>query len=206
MDALVHERAAVAGPAAAPGGLLIIRPVPVPAHVDRAVGQTAEASLIQGGAHALHGEIEAVLVADRHLAPGLAGPVDDPVGIRHGHGHGLFDDHVKPRIEAGQGDLRMDAGVRRDGGKLQFRVLREHLTVIGIARGGSGVAGLLKEEVDVFGDQVADRNKLQPVVYDGLDVVDGNTAAADQCVFHSGFLLQSVSMMCSRTLVCTRKS
>ena len=171
-----------------------------------AVREAAEASLIQGTAHALHREIEAVLVADRHLAPALTGPVDDPVGIFHGHGHGFFNDHMKPCVETGQGNLRMHAGVGGDGGKFQFRMLGEHLTVIGITRGRSGIAGLLEEKINVFGDQVTDRNELQPVVYDSLDVVDGNTAAADECVFHSGSLLQSVSIICSRTLVCTRKS
>ena len=206
MDALVHKRSSVAGPAAAPGGLFIIRPIPVPAHMDGAVGQTSEASLIQCGAHALHGEIKAILVADGHLAPRLPGPINDPVRIRHGHGHGFFDDHVEPRIEAGQGNFRMNPGIGRNGGEFQFRMFGEHLTVIGITRRASGVTGLLKEKVNMFRDKVTDRNELQPVVHDGFDVVDGNAAAADECVFHSGSLLQSVSIICSRTLVCTRKS
>ena len=76
--------------------------------------QPPEAPLVQCGPHPLHGKIEAVLMADRYFSPRLMRPVNDPIGIRHGHGHGFFDDHMQPCIKAGQGNLRVHAGIGGD--------------------------------------------------------------------------------------------
>ncbi|CAN3995333.1 hypothetical protein GMJFJA_GMJFJA_10040, partial [Dysosmobacter welbionis] len=67
MDALVHHAASVLGPSAAPGGLVVIALVPVPAHMDGAVGELAEPALLQGLPGGLDRRIEPVLVAGAHL-------------------------------------------------------------------------------------------------------------------------------------------
>ena len=114
MDALVHECSAVTCPAAAPRRLLIVGPVPVPTHVDGTMRQPSKTPLIQCGPHPLYGEIKAILMAYRHFSPRLTCPVNDPIGILHGHGHGFFDDHMQTCIKAGQGNLRVHAGIGGD--------------------------------------------------------------------------------------------
>ena len=63
VDALVHHAPAVLGPGAAPGSLVVIALVPVPAHMDRPVGELAEAALLQCLPGSLHCRVEAVLMA-----------------------------------------------------------------------------------------------------------------------------------------------
>ncbi len=100
MNALIHQRAAVQGPCPSPGGLLIIRPVPVPAHVDRAVRQTAKPPLLQSPAHGLDGKIKSVLVAGAHLYSLFLRTADDGIRVRHAHGHGFFDDYMDSMADA----------------------------------------------------------------------------------------------------------
>src|SRR5699024_2645690 len=59
VDALVHQRAAVVRPGAAPLGLVVVVAVAVPADVNRAVGELAAAARLQRLAHLLHRYVKA---------------------------------------------------------------------------------------------------------------------------------------------------
>ena len=118
VDALVHQAAAVLRPGAPPRCLIVVVPVTVPADVDAAVGEFAEAPPLYGMAQLLHRHVEAVLVAGGHLDVLFLAAADDLVRVVHAHGHGLFDNDVHPRVDAGEGDLGVDAALRGDGGKL----------------------------------------------------------------------------------------
>ena len=82
------------------------------------MGQPAKASGFQSMAHLLHGHVEAVLVAGGHLDVLCLAAADDLIGVVHVHSHGLFDDDVHAAVDAGKGDLRVDAALRGDGGQL----------------------------------------------------------------------------------------
>ena len=118
VDALVHQAAAVLRPGAAPRCLIVVVPVTVPADVDAAVGELSEAPPLYGVAQLLHRHVEAVLVAGGHLDVLFLAAADDLVRVVHAHGHGLFDNDVHPRVDAGEGDLGVDAALRGDGGQL----------------------------------------------------------------------------------------
>ncbi|CAN4071007.1 Dihydrolipoamide acetyltransferase component of pyruvate dehydrogenase complex, partial [Dysosmobacter welbionis] len=185
MDALVHHAASVLGPSAAPGGLVVIALVPVPAHMDGAVGELAEPALLQGLPGGLDRRIEPVLVAGAHLDMVGLGSLHNGVGIRHGHGHGLFDDDVDAVGDAVEGDLRVDSALRGNG--RQSGLLRlDHLPIVGIAADGSVLlqAVLGQEGLHGLRLDVAHSGQFQVVVQHGFDVVDGDPAAADEHVFH----------------------
>ena len=194
VDALVHESAAVLLPGPAPGRLLVIGLAAVPAHVDGAVGDGAEAALVERPPQLLDGEVEAVLVADGNLDALLAGALDDQVGVSHGHGHRLLDDHVDAALDAVEGDLGVLTALGRDAHELDLRVSVEHRGVVAAALGPGEVpaAGLLEHDVELGGVDVADGDEIQAVVGNGLDMVDRDPAAADESVFHvPSFLMRA---------------
>ena len=118
VDALVHQAAAVLRPGTPPRRLIVVVPVTVPADVDAAVGELSETASLYGMAQLLHRHVEAVLVAGGNFNVLFLAAADDLVRIVHAHGHGLFNDDVYPRVDAGEGDLGVDAALRGDGGQL----------------------------------------------------------------------------------------
>ena len=190
MDALIHQAAAVLGPSAPPLGLIVIAAVTVPAHMDGAVGQAAETAALQSPAQLLHRHIEAVLMARGHLHALLGAAADDLLGVVHGHGHGLLDDDVDAVVDAVEGDLRVDTALGGDAGQGDV-ILGDHLLVVGVALDGGVVLQVVpgQQSLHLLRQHVAHGDDLQLVVDGGLHVVDRDTAAADQCVFHLCLLL-----------------
>ena len=186
MDALVHQAAAVLRPGAPPRGLIVVVPVTVPADVDAAVGEFAEAPPLYGMAQLLHRHVEAVLVAGGHLDVLFLAAADDLVRVVHAHGHGLFDDDVHPRVDTGEGDLGVDAALRGDGGQLQVGMLGQQLFVVRVAGDGIVVLEVIlgQQLLHLLRQHVAHSDDVQLVVQGGLHVVDRDAAAADQCVSH----------------------
>ena len=182
VDALIHQAAAVLGPGAPPGGLVIVAVVPVPADMDGAVRNLAETTGLQGLAHLLNGHIEAVLVAGGHLHTLLLAAADDLLSVVHVHSHGLFDDDIDAVVDAVEGDLGMDAALGGDG-RQGYVVFRQHLLIVGVALDGGVVLQVVLSHF--LRQNIAHGDDLQLVVDGGLHVVHGNAAAADESVFHN---------------------
>ena len=140
VDALVHQAAAVARPFPAPRRLIVVVAPAVPADVDAAVGEPSEAACLYGMAQLLHRHVEAILVTGGDLDMLFLAAADDLVRVVHAHGHGLFDDDVHTRVDAGEGDLGVDAALRGDGNELKLGMLGEHLPVVRVA--GDGIVVL----------------------------------------------------------------
>ena len=189
VDALIHQAAAVLGPGAPPGGLVIVAVVPVPADMDGAVGNLAEAARLQGLTHLLNGHIEAVLVAGGHLHALLLTAANDLLGVVHVHGHGLFDDDIDAVVDTVEGDLGVDAALGSDGRQGDV-VFRQHLLIVGVALNGGVVLQVVLSQqcLHFLREDIAHGDDLQLIVDGGLHVVHGNAAAADECVFHNHFL------------------
>ena len=190
VDALVHHAATVLGPGAAPRSLVIVVLVPVPAHMDGAVGQLAEPALLQGLPGGLDGIVEPVLVAGAHLDVMSFRCLHDGVCVRHGHGHGLFNDDIHAVLNAVQGDLCMEPALGGDSRQLRLLCVN-HLFVIRVAvdRGVFLQPVLGQQSLHGLRLHVAHGGQLQLVVYYCFDVVDSDTAAADENIFHRKDLL-----------------
>ena len=186
VDALVHEAAAVLGPGAAPGGLIVVAVIPVPADMYGAVGDLTEAACLQGLTHLLDSHIEAVLVASGDLHTLFRAAADDLLGVVHIHGHGLFDDDVHTVVNAIKGDLGMDAALGGNGGQGNV-VFRQHLLIVGIALDGGVVLQVVlsQQRLHFLRQHIAHGDDLQLVVDGGLHVIHSNAAAADKSVFHN---------------------
>ena len=186
MDALIHQAAAVLGPGAPPGGLVIVAVVPVPADMDGAVRNLTEAACLQRLAHLLNGHIEAVLVAGGHLHALLLAAADDLLGVVHVHSHGLFDDDIDTVVDAVEGDLGVDAALGGDGCQGNV-VFRQHLLIVGIALDGGVVLQVVlsQQRLHFLRQHIAHGDDLQLVVDGGLHVIHSNAAAADKSVFHN---------------------
>ena len=185
MDALVHQAAAVLRPGAPPGRLGIIGPVPVPAHMDRPVGQPAETPRLQRPAGFLHRYIKAVLVAGADRNALLPASPDDLLRVLHGHGHGLFDDDGNMAVYAVQGNPGVKAAL--GGNRHQFRLrLRQHGQIVPIASDGgiARQAACFQQGLHRLRPHVAYGGYLQAVLQRGPYVVCGNAPAANQRVFH----------------------
>ena len=180
MDALVHQRAAVLRPGASPFGLVVVVAVAVPADVDRAVGELAEAARLQRLAHLLHRYVKAVLVAGGNLDALLLAAADDLVGVGDAHRHRLFDDDIDAVVDAVQGNLGMHAALGGDAHQLRLLLL-DHFLIIGIAVDRVVVLQvvLCQKILHLLGDDIADGRELQMVVEHRLDVVGCDSAAAD---------------------------
>ena len=101
MAGLVGEHAAVIGPGAAPGVLIVIGLVAAPAHAHRAENQAAEAAGLQRLARLHHRNVEAILLDDEQLDAGLVAGADHVVGVLQPQRHRLLDDDVLSGLRAG---------------------------------------------------------------------------------------------------------
>ena len=133
-------------------------------------------------AQLLHRHVKAVLVAGGNLNVLFLAAADDLVRVIHIHGHGLFDDDVHPRVDAGEGDLGVDATLRGDGGQLQAGMIFQQLFIVCVAGDGSIVLEVIlgQQLLHLLRQNVAHGDDIQR----GLDVVDRNAAAADERVGH----------------------
>ena len=192
MDALIHQAAAVLGPGAPPGGLVVVAVVPVPADMDGAVGNLAEAAGLQRLTHLLNGHIEAVLVAGGHLHMLFLTAANDLLGVVHVHSHGLFDNDIDTVVDAVEGDLGVDAALGGDGRQGDV-VFRQHLFIVGVALDGGVVLQVIfgQQRLHFLRQNIAHGDDLQLIVDGGLHVIHGDAAAADECVFHSVISPQS---------------
>ena len=180
VDALVHQRAAVLRPGASPFGLVVVVAVAVPADVDRAVGELAEAARLQRLAHLLHRYVKAVLVAGRDLDALLLTAADDLVGVGDAHRHRLFDDDIDAVVDAVQSNLGVDTALGGDADQLRL-LLFDHFLIVGVAVDRAVVLQLMlcKQVFHLLGDDITDGCELQMVVEHRLDVVGCDSAAAD---------------------------
>ncbi len=172
VDALVHERAAVLGPGAAPGCLLVVGAAAVPADMYGTVGKPAEASGLKCPAHFLDRNVETVLVAGGNLDVFFVGESNDPVGVVEGHGHWLLDDDVDAVFDAENCDFGMESALSGNAGQFGAALLYHGLVVSVPANGAVVLQGVLPEEgVHVCGDSVADGGDFEFVVESCGDVV-----------------------------------
>ena len=180
VDALVHQRAAVLRPGASPFGLVVVVAVAVPADVDRAVGELAEAARLQRLAHLLHRYVKAVLVAGGDLDALLLAAADDLVCVGDAHRHRLFDDDIDAVVDAVQSNLGVDTALGGDADQLRL-LLFDHFLIVGVAVDRAVVLQLMlcKQVFHLLGDDIADGCELQMVVEHRLDVVGCDSAAAD---------------------------
>ena len=103
---LVGQHAAVIGPGAAPGVLVVIGLVAAPAHPHRAENEPAEAAGVQRLARLHHRNVEAVLLDDEQLDAGFVAGADHVVGILQPQRHRLLDDDMLAGLRAGDDMLR----------------------------------------------------------------------------------------------------
>ena len=187
VDALVHEAAAVLRPRAAPGRLLVVALVAVPAHVDGAVGEPAEAAVLERGARLLDGDVEAVLMAGRNEHAALLGAADDLVRVRHGHGHGLLNDDVHASVDAVESDGGVLAALSCDGDELKLGVLCEHLSVVLVPPDGSIARKVMLGEqlLHLPRKDVAHGDDIETISHCRSDVIRRDAAASDQGILHT---------------------
>ena len=105
---LVHERAAVELPGAAPGRAVVVGLRPGPEHVDVDHVDAAEALLLDRALEQLQRGVAAVLLDDEQVHAGLVAGVDHPLAVLPAGGHRLLGHHVA----AGRGDLDRLLGVQ----------------------------------------------------------------------------------------------
>ena len=149
---LVGEHAAVIGPGAAPGILIVIGLVAAPADADRAENQAAEAAGLQRLARLHHGNVEAILLDDEQLDAGFVAGADHVVGVLQPQRHRLLDDGVLAGLRAGDDMGGMHAARRQhrhridvlpgeevvdviDGGNAEFRRDRVGAVANGVTNG-----------------------------------------------------------------------
>jgi len=175
---LVGEHAAVIGPGAAPGILIVIGLVAAPAHAHRAEDEAPEAAGLQRLARLDHGNVETVLLHDEELDAGLIAGPDHLVGILEPERHRLFDDHVLARSCAGDdmGGMHPARGEHRDGVDVLARekivdvVLRRH-------------AKLRRNRIRSRADGIAGRNQpcaLDVIAAQKIGVTLGDAPASEQ--------------------------
>lgn len=187
VNALVHEAAAVLGPRAAPGRLLVVALVAVPANVNGAMREPAEAPRLKGRTRLLDSNVKAILVAGRDEHAPFLRAANDLVGVSHRHSHGLLNNEVDPGVDAVESNGGMLAALGGNGDKLELGVLLEHETIVLVAsNGGVVLQTMLRENaLHVLGHDVADRNDIELVADGGGNVVGGDAAAADKGVLES---------------------
>lgn len=140
MDALVHQRPAVHGPGAAPGGLPVVFLAPVPAHMHRAVQHAPEALFLHGGADLLNGFVEAVLMARAELQPPRIRFGNQRARIRQRQGQRLFDNHIGTRAQHIQPHLCVQAAFGGHGAQLRSLFGKQLAMVRIAAHAGRGPA------------------------------------------------------------------
>ena len=183
VDALVHQRPAVHGPGAAPGGLSVVFLAPVPAHVHRAVQHAPEALFLHGGADLLNGFVEAVLVTCAQLESPRIRFGNQRARIRQRQGQRLFDDHIGTRTQHIQPHLCVQAAFGGHGAQLR-RLFDKQLAMVRIAAHAGAV--LLrqgpKHSLHAFGNGVTYGAQLQilRVVQICRDVVGRDSPAPDE--------------------------
>ena len=186
MDALVHQRAAVVLPGAAPGGRVEIGFVAVAAHLSRRVKEPSEGAAVRRGLHGPNGGGEAQLMIDAqaHAVFFLRG--DHGVGVLQREGDGLFHDHVRPGLHAVAGDAALDPAAQRQRCELGPDLL-EHAPVVGVhGRSGALFLGDRLKDLPCGGlVDVAERGDLQTRFQSGFYMVRRDHTAADKSVFHS---------------------
>ena len=183
MDALVHQRAAVLGPGAPPGSLLVIAGAPVPADMGRAVQHPAKAALFHRVPDFLNGFVKPVLVAGAQLQAPPVRLGDQTARVRQGKGQRLFDNHMTARPQHVQTNGGVPAASRSHGA--QFRpLLFQHLPVVGIAAhpGPPLLRQRGEHRLHPFRNRVAHGAQIQRtgVVHNGGNMVGRDAAAADQ--------------------------
>ena len=204
MDALVHEAAAVLRPCAAPGGLIIVVPVAVPADVNRAVGEPSKTPGFERGASPLNGDVEAVLMTGRDEHATLLRATDDLVGIRHGHCHGLLDDYIHTGIDAVERDCGVLAALRGNGNEFELGMLLKHDAIV-LVPGNGGIAlqaMLCKNALHVLRHHVTYGNNIKLVTNRRSDVVGRDAATADKSIFHTSPPTESIGHPRYTTMPC----
>ena len=108
VDALVHQRAAVHGPGAAPRGAVVVGLRPVPLGAGLGEHQPAQGPVAEQPLQLDQAGIEAVLGDHGQRHPGRAGRLDEPVG----RGQRDVDRLLHHQVLAGPGGADADLGVQ----------------------------------------------------------------------------------------------
>ena len=188
MDTLIHQRTSIRCPFSSPGSLAVIAFVPVPQYMNRTMGQFSEAPSFQSLSGLLHCQIEPVLMAGRYLHVLFPGTTDDLVRILNAHSHRFLNDTVDSMINTEQSDLCMKSTLGSDTNQCWLHFL-DHLLIIRVTCNGAVLLQtmLCQQGLNIFRIHIAGRCKLQMIIQYCFNVVGSNTAAADQCVFHTYF-------------------
>src|SRR5689334_18137019 len=94
MAGLVRKHAAVIGPGAAPGVLIVISLVPAPPHPHGTEDEPAKPAGVQRLTRLHDRDVEAVLLHDKQFHAGLVAGAYHVVGVLQPERHWLFDDDM----------------------------------------------------------------------------------------------------------------
>ena len=174
---LVHERAAVELPRAAPRRAVVVRLRARPEHVHVHHVDAAEAALLHGALHELQRGVPAVLLHDEEKDAGLVADAHHLLAVLPARGHRLLGDHVTSVTRAADGLRGVQPARRGEDHRVGVALLEQ--LVERVERGGARLrrGGVGARRVDV-----AHRHELGPfgVSRDGLHVVRGDAPAADE--------------------------
>ena len=176
MAGLIHERAAIEFPGAAPRRLIVVvlRTGPEDVDVDHinAAETTPDARALQ----ALQGRVETVLLDHEQMHTLLVAGGDHALAINETRRHRLLGHHVATGAGNLYRVLRMQAAGGAQHQHIGLRVFQQFVDR-GVTRHAVlGSAGLSKRGIDI-----AHRHQLGPLAVDceGLEVTIGDAAAAD---------------------------
>src|SRR5699024_963604 len=124
MNALVHQRAAVLSPGAAPRSLLIIRHRTVPKNTGRTVDKLSETAVLKGTVQLADRSVKAVLMANADRNALLLRLREDFLRIGCGKGHRLFNQHIFPVRDAVKRNCGMITALRRNGAAIDRKLLK----------------------------------------------------------------------------------
>jgi len=178
MTGLVAQHAAIIGPGAAPGILVLISLVPAPAHADGAEDEPPEPAGLQCLARLDDGHVETVLLDDEQLDAGLVAGPDHGVGILQAERHRLFDDDVLSGPGARDHMLGMQPAWRQNGNRVDVLAAKE---IVDIVAGRNGV--FRRDRVGARADGIANRNQLRPIdmmAAQQIGVALGDASASEQ--------------------------
>lgn len=175
---LVGEDAAIHGPGAPPGILIVIVLRATPAHPNRPHHQATEPPLTKRLPQLDHGEVVAILLDHKELDPRPVTGLDHPVGILKTQCHGLFHHQMFAMGSNIDGDIGVFAAFGQNVDHLDLRVFGQHLQIIRIP----GNPIFLTKASCLFQHQVTNRHQVSP--QDGATqqfcMFGGDSAAADE--------------------------
>jgi hypothetical protein len=130
MAGLIGEHAAVIGPGATPGILVIIGLIAAPAHPHGAQNETTEPAGFERFAGLDHRNVESILLDDEHLDACFVAGTDHVVGILQPQRHRLLDDDMLAGLCAGDDMRSMHTARRQNRYRVDVLACEEIVNVV----------------------------------------------------------------------------